>query len=148
MYVNKVILSGKIVNQPTLRKTKKNVPVTNFTVRTVEKHKNHNTGVVNSKVNFHKVVCWGAIAETAVNKCEKDKFVLIEGELSNHKYKPNENDEKSITNTEVKATRLYVYNGTSPNYEDREDEDDSNVNESDTDNDYDDSDDESSESSE
>jgi len=112
MYLNKVILCGKICNDPIVRFTQKNVPVTNFTLKTVDSWKHQPTGDFRHSVKYHKIVCWGSLAKMASEDINKDDIVLLEGELSYHKYEKtlNTGEPIEIMNTEIKVTKLQKYN--------------------------------------
>lgn len=109
--MNKVMLQGYPINKPELRHTKKGVPVTNFTLKTIETHRNKTTGEIQKNINRHDIVCWGNTAKRAVTVCDMNKLVLIEGELSTHTYSKGEGEgETIIKKTEVKANRIQSYN--------------------------------------
>jgi len=112
MYLNKVILCGKLCNDPELRYTNNGVAVTNFTLKTIESWKHHQSGEFRSNNKYHKCVCWGIIAKETCENIKKDNFVLLEGELSYHKYSKilNTGENIDIINTEVKATKVQKHN--------------------------------------
>jgi len=113
IYVNKVILNGRVVNKPELRRTKEGVPVTNFTIKTIDSWKKTNDP---SNIKYHKIICWGDIAERAVKVLEKGNITYIEGELSYHKSMKTFSDEKGnsvdveLMNVEVKCLNLQTHN--------------------------------------
>jgi len=102
MYLNKVILCGDVCDQPELRHTKTNVPVTNFTIKTIDEWVNRQNNEQRLNTKYHKVVCWGNNAKIAAEQVNKGQLVLIEGELSYHKQ-----DDESVQ-TEIKATNIQI----------------------------------------
>ena len=101
MYLNKVIIIGEVCNQPELRMTKTNIPVTNFTVKTMNTwiEKSTQKQIINTE--YHKIVCWNELAKTTTNIIKKGQSVLVEGELSY--YTKNNNQQ-----TEIKAFDVQI----------------------------------------
>ncbi len=102
MYLNKVIICGDVCDQPELRHTKTNVPVTNFTIKTIDEWINRQNSEQRLNTKYHKIVCWGNTAKEAAADISKGQLVLIEGELSYHK------QEDGSVQTEIKATNVQI----------------------------------------
>ena len=100
---NKVILVGNIGTTPELRQTKNGTNVTNFSISTVEQWKDKND-VIQKHKKWHRIVCWGKIAENVVKGIKQGMLVLIEGSLSYRVYINNEGIKTNIT--EIKATEV------------------------------------------
>lgn len=114
MYMNKVLLCGMVMEKPELRHTNDNVPVTNFTLKTVDYWFDSAAQSKKSTTKYHKIVCWGNTAKKAVNNLEANGFALVEGELSYHKRTKTDGDnEQVITNTEIKAIKVQSKGGAS-----------------------------------
>lgn len=118
MFMNEVFLQGFVVNTPELRHTQKGVPVTNFTIKTIETHRNKETGESQKIVNYHKCVAWGNNAKRSVNLCNENAVVNVKGSLSNHKYekKNGDNPPIAIMNTEVKVNSIQIINKPQPRF--------------------------------
>lgn len=108
MYLNKTFICGKACNTPELRYTKTKIPVTNFTIKEVQKWIDKETGSKKINTNYHKIVCWGKLAKQACSTVNKDTTVLVVGEISYHEQADNvqiiNGVEKPIINTEIKAS--------------------------------------------
>jgi len=102
--LNRVILVGNIGNELELRKTTSNASVTNFSLSTIEKWKNRE-GIAQSNKRWHRTVCWGKIAENAVEYVKSGSLVLIEGSISYRTY-INRDNVKNNHIAEVKASAL------------------------------------------
>ena len=112
MYLNKTFICGRACNTPELRYTKTKIPVTNFTIKEVQKWTDKDTGEKKTNTNYHKIVCWGKLAMQASISIHKDETVLVVGELSYHEQQNNvqmiNGIEKPIINTEIKASTIQV----------------------------------------
>ncbi|MGL4755953.1 MAG: single-stranded DNA-binding protein, partial [Aeromonadaceae bacterium] len=63
--VNKVILVGRLGQDPEVRYTQGGGAVTNITLATGESWKDKNTGEQKEKTEWHRVVMFGKLAEIA-----------------------------------------------------------------------------------
>lgn len=102
--VNKVIVLGRLGKDVELKYTTKNHSVANFSVATSEKWKDKQSGQMNEKTEWHRVVVWGAQAENCANFLRKGSQVYIEGRLETRSWE-GKNGEKKYT-TEVVANNV------------------------------------------
>lgn len=100
---NKVILVGNVGTTPELRQTKNGTSVTNFSVSTVDQWKNRN-GEIQRHKKWHRIVCWGKLAETIVRGIRQGMLILVEGSISYRTYFNKENIKIPVT--EIKATEI------------------------------------------
>lgn len=77
--MNKVILAGNVGGTPTSRTTPSGQPVANFSLATSERFNRDGTPV--ERTQWHKIVCWGRLAETVAKHLTKGRLVLVEGRL-------------------------------------------------------------------
>ncbi|HHS50291.1 MAG TPA: single-stranded DNA-binding protein [candidate division Zixibacteria bacterium] len=77
---NKVILIGRLGQDPEMRFTPSGTAVTNFSVATNRKWRDK-SGELQEETTWHDVVCWGKQAEFIGEYCSKGRLVMIEGEL-------------------------------------------------------------------
>jgi len=77
MKYNKVIVAGRLTQDPDLRYTKKGTAVTNLNVA---------TGDYQNDTIFLNVTCWGKDAENAAEYLSKGRGVIVEGQLQNDNY--------------------------------------------------------------
>lgn len=102
--LNKITIVGNVGSELSLRKTTSDMSVTNFSLSTVDKWKDKN-GSSRFQKKWHRIVCWGKTAETAVNNVENGSLVLIEGSISYRTY-VNKEGVKNNHIAEVKTSQL------------------------------------------
>jgi len=78
--LNKVILIGNLGQDPEARFTPKGTAVTNLSVATNESWKDQ-SGEMQDRTEWHKVVMYGRMAETASEYMKKGQMVYVEGRL-------------------------------------------------------------------
>ena len=98
--VNKVILVGNLGQDPEGRFTPQGTAVTNLSVATNESWKNQN-GELQDRTEWHRVVMYGKMAETANEYMHKGQMVYIEGRLQTNEWE-DQNQIKRRT-TEIKC---------------------------------------------
>ena len=98
--VNKVILVGNLGQDPEGRFTPQGTAVTNLSVATNESWKNPN-GELQDRTEWHRVVMYGKMAETANEYMHKGQMVYIEGRLQTNEWE-DQNQNKRKT-TEIKC---------------------------------------------
>ena len=98
--VNKVILIGNLGQDPEGRFTPQGTAVTNLSVATNESWKNQN-GELQDRTEWHRVVMYGKMAETANEYMHKGQMVYIEGRLQTNEWE-DKNQIKRRT-TEIKC---------------------------------------------
>ena len=87
--VNKVLLIGRLGNDPVRRETKNGLAVTNFSLATSRKIFAQNPGaeaVEREETQWHNVVVWGKQAETCKQYLAKGQAVFIDGMIRTRKY--------------------------------------------------------------
>lgn len=91
--LNKVILQGRLTENPELKHTKNDKAVVNFFVAVEDSR------AVNgeTEVNFFKCVAWGSTAEFICRYFEKGQQVLIDGRLMTNSY----TDKNDVKRTDV-----------------------------------------------
>lgn len=87
--VNKVLLVGRLGNQPTRRETKNGLAVVHFSLATSRKINEQTEGAETKQreeTQWHKIVVWGKQAEACSLYLDKGQAVLIEGMMRSRKY--------------------------------------------------------------
>src|SRR5581483_6072517 len=79
--VNKVILLGRLGKEPESRTLESGTMVVNFTIATSEVYKDRVTGERKEVTDWHNVVLWRGLAETASKYLHKGDQVYIEGKM-------------------------------------------------------------------
>ena len=98
--VNKVIIVGNLGQDPEGRFTPQGTAVTNLSVATNESWKNQ-SGEYQDKTEWHRVVMYGKMAETANEYMHKGMMVYIEGRLQTNEWE-DQNQVKRKT-TEIRC---------------------------------------------
>ena len=78
--LNKVILIGNLGQDPEARFTPQGTAVTNLSVATNESWKDQN-GDMQDRTEWHRIVMYGRMAETASEYMKKGQMVYVEGRL-------------------------------------------------------------------
>jgi single-strand DNA-binding protein len=87
--LNRVLLMGRLGNQPTRRETKNGNPVVHFSLATSRKIVDQTEGAAEKEreeTQWHKVVVWGKQAEACNQYLRKGETVFIEGMMRSRKY--------------------------------------------------------------
>ena len=94
--VNKVILVGNLGQDPESRFTPQGTAVTNLSVATNETWKNQN-GESQDKTEWHRIVMYGKIAETAAEYMKKGQMVYVEGRLETNEWEDQNQVKRKTT---------------------------------------------------
>ena len=79
--VNKVIIIGRLGQDPELRYTTSGQPVARFSVATSESWVDKNTGNREERTEWHRIVAWGKLAELCRDYLRKGRQVYVDGRL-------------------------------------------------------------------
>ena len=99
--INKVILVGNLGNEPEHRVLPSGGGVTNISIATSESWKDKNTGQPQERTEWHRVVMYGKMAETANEYMKKGQMVYVEGRLATNEWE-DQNKVKRRT-TEIRC---------------------------------------------
>ncbi len=100
MSVNKVIILGRLGQDPELKYTPGGMAVCNFTVATSESWADK-AGQKQERTEWHRVVVWGKLAELCNQYLAKGRQVFLEGSLQTRSW-DDKNGQKRYT-TEINA---------------------------------------------
>jgi len=98
--VNKVILIGTLGSDPEVRFMPNGNAVANISLATNESWKDKNTGQMQEKTEWHRVVVFGKLAEVAGEYLRKGSQVYFEGKLQTRKWQDQATGQDKYT-TEV-----------------------------------------------
>ena len=98
--VNKVIIVGNLGQDPEARFTPQGTAVTNLSIATNESWKNQ-SGETQERTEWHRVVMYGKMAETASEYMKKGQTVYVEGRLQTNEWE-DQNQVKRKT-TEIRC---------------------------------------------
>ncbi|WP_416857920.1 single-stranded DNA-binding protein [Escherichia coli] len=101
--INKVILVGRLGNDPEVRYIPNGGAVANLQVATSESWRDKQTGEMREQTEWHRVVLFGKLAEVAGEYLRKGAQVYIEGQLRTRSWDDN-GITRYITEILVKTT--------------------------------------------
>lgn len=91
--VNKVFLLGNVGKDPEIRTTPSGMTVANFTLATADRAKD-SSGAWVDKPEWHNLVCFDKLAETARNYVKKGSSLFVEGKITNRSWDDKESGQK------------------------------------------------------
>ena len=94
--VNKVILVGNLGQDPESRFTPQGTAVTNLNVATNESWKDQ-SGEIQDRAEWHRIVMYGKMAETAKEYMHKGQLVYIEGRLQTREWEDKNQIKRKTT---------------------------------------------------
>uniref|UniRef100_A0A8D8X029 Single-stranded DNA-binding protein n=1 Tax=Cacopsylla melanoneura TaxID=428564 RepID=A0A8D8X029_9HEMI len=115
--INKVILIGYLGKDPKVRYMSNGNAVANFDIATSEIWKDKITNEQKEKIEWHKIVIFGKLAEIAGEYLKKGSQVYIEGALQTRKWVDKNNIEKYVTEIVVKIGGVMLMLGYKQNNE-------------------------------
>lgn len=95
--VNKVIVLGNLGNDPEYRSTPSGQGVCTLSIATNEKWKDKNTGDMQERTEWHRVVVWGRLADLCRDYLSKGRSVYIEGRLQTRKWEDKQGQTRYTT---------------------------------------------------
>lgn len=98
--INKVILVGNLGKDPNKRVLDSGVTVVNFPLATTECFKDRN-GKTTDKTEWHNIVMWRGLAETAFRHLRKGSTVYLEGKLTTRTWEGPDGKKNYKTEVEV-----------------------------------------------
>lgn len=94
--VNKVILVGNLGKDPELKYLEGNIARANFSIATSEYHKDKNGNKV-EQTEWHNIVVWRSMAESAEKLLKKGTQIYLEGKLQTRQWIDKDGHKKNIT---------------------------------------------------
>jgi len=82
--INKVFLLGRLGTNPELKYTASGKPITTFMLATNEIFINN--GEKKEHTEWHKIVCFGRLAELCFDYLQKGELIFVEGKIRTKKY--------------------------------------------------------------
>ncbi|MDA0786097.1 MAG: single-stranded DNA-binding protein [Proteobacteria bacterium] len=104
--VNKVILVGNLGRDPEIRAMQSGDKVCNLSVATSERWKDRNSGEMQEKTEWHRVVMFDQkLVEVAEKYLQKGAKVFLEGQLQTRKWTDQSGQEKYTTEVVLQRFR-------------------------------------------
>lgn len=97
MSVNKVILLGRLGQDPEIKYTASGAGVCNFSLATSESWNDRNSGQRQEKTEWHRVVVWGKLAEFCNQYLAKGREVFLEGRLQTRAWDDKDGNKRYTT---------------------------------------------------
>ncbi|MFH1355767.1 MAG: single-stranded DNA-binding protein [bacterium] len=95
--VNKAIIVGNLGQDPDIRYTPGGQAVANFSVATTEKWTNKQTGNLDEKTEWHRVVVWGKLAELCREYLHKGRSIYVEGRIQTRTWDDKDGNKRYTT---------------------------------------------------
>jgi single-strand DNA-binding protein len=99
--VNKVILVGNLGQDPEVRYTPGGAAITTISIATSDSWKDKNSGQMQEKTEWHRVVFFGKLAEIAGEYLHKGSQVYVEGKLQTRKWQDKQGQDRYTTEVVV-----------------------------------------------
>jgi single-strand DNA-binding protein len=106
--VNHVILIGNLTRDPELRYTATGKPVCDIGLATSRQWKTE-TGEKKEETEYHRIVLWGKLGETASQYLKKGEKAYFQGRLRTRSYTGQDGTEKKAT--EIVAEEMVMLSG-------------------------------------
>jgi len=91
--VNKVFLLGNVGKDPEIRTTPSGMTIATFSLATADRAKDA-TGTWVDKPEWHNLVCFDKLADTAKNYIKKGSSIFVEGKITNRSWDDKESGQK------------------------------------------------------
>lgn len=105
MSVNKVILVGRLGQNPEVRYTPSGAAVANFSVATNETW-NDKSGQKQERTEWHRVVVWGKLAELCSQYLTKGRQCYLEGRLQTRQWQDKDGQTKYTTEIQAQTVQF------------------------------------------
>ena len=94
--LNKVLLIGNVGRDPVVNTTTSGQRVASFSLATTEEW-NDQSGMRQSKTDWHNIVVWGNLAEIAGNYVRKGRQIYVEGRIQTRSYQDRNGQDRTVT---------------------------------------------------
>lgn len=105
MSVNKVILIGRLGQNPEVRYTPSGAAVANFSVATNESWTDK-SGQKQERTEWHRVVVWGKLAELCSQYLSKGRQAYVEGRLQTRQWQDKDGQTKYTTEVQAQTVQF------------------------------------------
>ena len=107
--VNKVILVGNLGQDPEVRYMPNGNGVANISIATTDSWKDKNTGQMQERTEWHRVVFFSRLAEIVGEYLKKGSQVYVEGRLQTRKWQDRDGNDRYTT--EIVANDMQMLGG-------------------------------------
>ena len=110
--VNKVTLIGNLGNDPELRSTQSGSAVANITLATSESWRDKETQETKERVEWHRVIFFGRLAEVVNEYLRKGSQVYVEGRIQTRKWQDKDGNDRYTTEIVANEMQMLGSRGT------------------------------------
>lgn len=104
--VNKVILVGRLGNDPEVRYTATGSAVANISLATSENWKDKQTGEKQERTEWHRIVFFNKLAEIVAQYLRKGSLIYVEGALQTRKWQDKNGEDRYTTEIVANEMRM------------------------------------------
>lgn len=105
--LNRVVLVGRVGQDPEIRYLDNNVAVGKFSLATTERYRDKEGNWVDAPTEWHDIVVWRNLAERAKNEVKKGKLVYIEGKISYRRWEDKDGNPRKSTDIVARQFRAF-----------------------------------------
>src|SRR5690606_16263067 len=109
MSVNKVILLGRLGQDPELKYTPSGSAVCNFSLATTESWNDKASGQKQERTEWHRVIVWGKLGELCNQYLSKGRQAFVEGRIQTRSW--DDKDGQKRYSTEILASTVQFIGG-------------------------------------
>lgn len=104
--INKVIILGHVGKDPESNSVKTGGSICTFSIATSESWKDKTTGDKQERTEWHRIVCFGQLAEIATKYVKKGHKLYVEGNLKTNKWTDKQGQERETV--QIMAQTLQI----------------------------------------
>ena len=104
--VNKVILVGRVGQDPEFKTMTSGDGLATFSMATGERWRDKNTNETKERTEWHNIKCWRRLAEIVRDYVKKGQPLYIEGKMRTEKWQDKEGVDKQRTVIEVTELQM------------------------------------------
>jgi|UniRef100_A0A7V3V0E3 single-strand DNA-binding protein len=106
VYLNNVILMGRLVADPDIRYTPKGTPHCTFRIALNRRFKDQNTNDWREETYFFTISTWGPMADRLSDRLKKGSAVLIQGELRSRSWETQTGEKRNVVEIHARNIQL------------------------------------------
>lgn len=104
--LNKVILIGRVGNDPEIKYTGNGEAIANLSLATSERWKDKNTGEQKELTEWHRVEAFGRLAEIIGQYVQKGALLYVEGQLRTRKWQDQNGQDRYTTSVRINEMKM------------------------------------------
>ncbi|MGB9742534.1 MAG: single-stranded DNA-binding protein [candidate division WOR-3 bacterium] len=106
VYLNSVIVMGRLVADPDIRYTPKGTPHCTFRIAVNRRFKDQNSSDWREETYFFTVSTWGPMADRLSDRLKKGSAVVIQGELRSRSWNTATGEKRSVVEIHGRSIQL------------------------------------------